>query len=76
MSAGAHPRSRGEHGTNESFHQLMTGSSPLARGTRRSVPGKPTVRGLIPARAGNTWAEEATGTMAWAHPRSRGEHTC
>ena len=30
--------------------------------------------GLIPARAGNTGFYGARGYLAWAHPRSRGEH--
>ena len=32
------------------------------------------LRGLIPARAGNTGALRAPGIPSWAHPRSRGEH--
>ncbi len=52
----------------------MTGSSPLARGTRdKAWNGLGDVR-LIPARAGNTsWS--GNGRCAeTAHPRSRGEH--
>ena len=30
--------------------------------------------GLIPARAGNTWAKNIPAQPTWAHPRSRGEH--
>ena len=50
------------------------GSSPRARGTRvpSSRPGYG-VR-LIPARAGNTGAEQPTPQGAPAHPRARGEH--
>ena len=32
-------------------------------------------RGLIPARAGNTWRFAARGCRPGAHPRSRGEHS-
>ena len=71
----AHPRSRGEH-----FQKggrslvVVSGSSPLARGTRqmRSLPS-PDVR-LIPARAGNTCVLALRPSLPSAHPRSRGEH--
>ena len=54
----AHPRSRGEHHSRSLAVFLCKGSSPLARGTRRSVPSLATIRGLIPARAGNTRRSE------------------
>ena len=51
---GAHPRSRGEHVIPVLVQIGQAGSSPLARGTQRGVvPGR-SIRGLIPARAGNT----------------------
>ena len=71
----AHPRSRGEHRGNPSINFSRVGSSPLARGTRFGIPEPDWKTGLIPARAGNTATEKATGHFAGAHPRSRGEHT-
>ena len=50
----AHPRSRGEHYPPGNRAGVDGGSSPLARGTRRSIPSLATICGLIPARAGNT----------------------
>ena len=51
------------------------GSSPLARGTPATDFAVQTMRGLIPARAGNTeWLTDWLQTGE-AHPRSRGEHT-
>ena len=51
------------------------GSSPLARGTQEHITGQCLVRGLIPARAGNTTFLGVTNGPGWAHPRSRGEHS-
>ena len=50
----AHPRSRGEHRPVTGQDVEEFGSSPLARGTRRSHLHDPALRRLIPARAGNT----------------------
>ena len=50
----AHPRSRGEHLSPAFADFKQSGSSPLARGTRRGWPSGHEPRGLIPARAGNT----------------------
>ena len=50
----AHPRSRGEHGLVEQLQGVRLGSSPLARGTPATDFAVQTMRGLIPARAGNT----------------------
>ena len=72
----AHPRSRGEHGSNVLEKLLREGSSPLARGTlleNATLTGK---SGLIPARAGNTARSRWSLEPGRAHPRSRGEHTC
>ena len=71
---GAHPRSRGEHGVSSVSSRVMTGSSPLARGTLPPAPHPQALPGLIPARAGNTSANAAQTFLPWAHPRSRGEH--
>ena len=72
---GAHPRSRGEHAAHHLHTFRSVGSSPLARGALLSRIGGGFSRGLIPARAGSTWRISANYQFAWAHPRSRGEHT-
>ena len=72
--AGAHPRSRGEHVLMSTYPDCVTGSSPLARGTRHRRHQSPNSSGLIPARAGNTAPVRFRGFPPRAHPRSRGEH--
>ena len=72
----AHPRSRGEHRRIAWVLVISTGSSPLARGTQAIRLSEHRVNGLIPARAGNTPTRYRRGAGGWAHPRSRGEHTC
>ena len=74
MLSRAHPRSRGEHRTELFRYSVTTGSSPLARGTLPWWSFGLRGKGLIPARAGNTDQELACSPVAWAHPRSRGEH--
>ena len=49
-----HPRSRGEHGAMWTRMGSATGSSPLARGTRRGLECAVDQARFIPARAGNT----------------------
>ena len=71
---GAHPRSRGEHSPHCSQMVPNMGSSPLARGTQRCNEQARMYDGLIPARAGNTWAYRLRILTLLAHPRSRGEH--
>ena len=51
----AHPRSRGEHLVSLIVTCWHVGSSPLARGTPGFPDSDVLARGLIPARAGNTW---------------------
>ena len=52
----------------------MSGSSPLARGTRDN-PGPHDLDGrFIPARAGNTEVDRCREARPAVHPRSRGEH--
>ena len=71
----AHPRSRGEHQSEEYRDICAWGSSPLARGTRDDPPVVTICHGLIPARAGNTGAGTKRAWCTGAHPRSRGEHS-
>ena len=71
----AHPRSRGEHLSAGHQGQNLSGSSPLARGTRTRHDQFLAQYRLIPARAGNTWVMSSYFTVSPAHPRSRGEHT-
>ena len=52
-SAGAHPRSRGEHLLLGLSSRALMGSSPLARGTFEFYGAVGELAGLIPARAGN-----------------------
>ena len=70
----AHPRSRGEHILRVISLIAVLGSSPLARGTRRSSASTTRQSRLIPARAGNTCCRVQRRRPAAAHPRSRGEH--
>ena len=51
---GDHPRSRGVYGSGRSTRRAASGSSPLARGLRRTGPGDQGRPGIIPARAGFT----------------------
>ena len=69
-----HPRSRGEHAVISPRAARISGSSPLARGTRGRAGGRGRSRRFIPARAGNTTDRRATATGTTVHPRSRGEH--
>ena len=74
MKKSAHPRSRGEHARDLLNAPLITGSSPLARGTHVRVTILTTPSRLIPARAGNTAPRYLSRGAVSAHPRSRGEH--
>ena len=71
-----HPRSRGEHASRSANPPAMYGSSPLARGTHITRPGRSLPRRFIPARAGNTPRTRSSSPTAPVHPRSRGEHAC
>ena len=68
------PARAGNTIVSESLKTVLSGSSPLARGTLAvGDHDGPGIR-LIPARAGNTHAQDAVHAGAAAHPRSRGEH--
>ena len=70
----AHPRSRGEHVISGYGSSNPEGSSPLARGTHHAAKVNDGIKGLIPARAGNTLPPRLMKRSMRAHPRSRGEH--
>ena len=70
----AHPRSRGEHRPRILGLRRRSGSSPLTRGAPGTNPYTEGVGGLIPAHAGSTTCPCLLRALAWAHPRSRGEH--
>ena len=67
-----HPRSRGVYSGDGHQRVSSQGSSPLARGLRRRVPGVGALRGIIPARAGFTVAGAGRDRHPRDHPRSRG----
>ena len=70
----AHPRSRGENVSSARSRSQHARSSPLARGKPCWPLPRPTLAGLIPARAGKTVIRSRTGPQRRAHPRSRGEN--
>ena len=67
-----HPRSRGVYGVEREEYEAGAGSSPLARGLRRTHLGPSSCRRIIPARAGFTSPPPATPSPCPDHPRSRG----
>ena len=73
-NAAVHPRWRGEHLEFEAVVEDAFGSSPLARGTRRTPASCRQVLRFIPAGAGNTRRRAADAIHAAVHPRWRGEH--
>ena len=70
----AHPRSRGENGTQSIGSHAHVGSSPLTRGKRYSVHRLTCACGFIPAHAGKTACHPLTQGRRGAHPRSREEN--
>ena len=56
--------------------QLVSGSSPLARGTLLILRDLNRPVRFIPARAGNTESHCPASSVQAVHPRSRGEHLC
>ena len=69
-----HPRMRGEHLETEQRFPAILGSSPHARGTRRSIISLSSMVGIIPACAGNTPPTCNSWKPRRDHPRMRGEH--
>ena len=69
-----HPRSRGEYGFVCGFSFLWMGSPPLARGIPDFLLFLQNLRGITPARAGNTSCASCAIWAARDHPRSRGEY--
>ena len=70
----AHPRSRGENGSEVASHFQVSGSSPLTRGKPGQILQVEIRARLIPAHAGKTAPTLNPGSMSPAHPRSRGEN--
>ena len=70
--AGDHPRSRGVYESTWLTMWRVSGSSPLARGLHDMAGALPGKWGIIPARAGFTWARPCTTSGPRDHPRSRG----
>ena len=67
-----HPRSRGVYPSASEVIRPRCGSSPLARGLRRSSAAAAADRGIIPARAGFTLPDVQRNSKLRDHPRSRG----
>ena len=70
-----HPRSRGVYRARRAAAGLGGGSSPLARGLRRTPSTDRPGPGIIPARAGFTTKGGRSWRGCWDHPRSRGVYT-
>ena len=69
-----HPRMRGEHLCCWYWRVYALGSSPHARGTLHQVVVSDSMRGIIPACAGNTAVDRIDRRIGGDHPRMRGEH--
>ena len=67
-----HPRSRGVYARTEGLDPRPPGSSPLARGLRRTGRRPGAARRIIPARAGFTRRPFHRIRIHTDHPRSRG----
>ena len=70
-----HPRSRGVYPAPVLEYRLPKGSSPLARGLLQALDRRRLSLGIIPARAGFTWALRVHRKGPGDHPRSRGVYT-
>ena len=69
-----HPRSCGEHLIEQNRSLQTQGSSPLVRGAPVAAILMVGMAGIIPARAGSTYAAENADVPHRDHPRSCGEH--
>ena len=67
-----HPRSRGVYRKRWPYRSRRSGSSPLARGLRRTRLSRTARSRIIPARAGFTRGPGRWRRRAQDHPRSRG----
>ena len=74
-SAPVHPRARGEHGDFGNQVEIVLGSSPRSRGTRRGWIARLPAHRFIPALAGNTPGGALRVRSHSVHPRARGEHS-
>ena len=70
----AHPRACGENLDADLEAVSPQGSSPRVRGKRTVFQVVDSVHGLIPARAGKTWAVGLVDMIMPAHPRACGEN--
>ncbi len=70
-----YPRWRGEHITVCHVGTVLSGLSPLARGTHRQWPLSAAGERFIPAGAGNTEPTSPITEPTSVYPRWRGEHT-
>ena len=70
----AHPRMRGDHLPRSLTPNGRAGPPPHARGSLLPDTWEPIVDRPTPACAGITTATTARSTVAWAHPRMRGDH--
>ena len=68
----AYPRSRGGTIIGKISIDLILGLSPLTRGNQGCGIPAPSVRGPIPAHAGEPTPPRWTRATSWAYPRSRG----
>ncbi len=69
-----HPRGHGEHFSDIKKAANATGSSPWARGTRKTEPPALVIIRFIPVGTGNTARERAICVFNAVHPRGHGEH--
>ena len=72
---GDHPRSRGVYPDPATSRGVRRGSSPLARGLPRRLPGLVQQDRIIPARAGFTEPIAVAPFPEPDHPRSRGVYS-
>ena len=70
-----HPRSRGVYDEATAHLDIVSGSSPLARGLPHVVRSVGIADGIIPARAGFTRRRPSPDPCSPDHPRSRGVYT-